>query len=430
MIFRLLIKDLLRMWRNPWPTLIFIAIPLLLTGLLGMVFGPKSSGSGGLQPIQLAVVDEDKSVLSDFLRGSGGQSEAQEFIQPRFVERAEAERLLNDNKVSAMLVIPKGFTREFLRGNSPPALKLVKNPAQSFHPAIVEELMGVVAEALSGLSSVFQPELPRWRAFFEESEERDTFDFQGLAKLIESTGERIESAREFVYPPLVSYGEETRETEPSANGESSSADSMRAEVFSYILPAMSALFLFMIGDGATRDLYKELRLHTLDRYRTFRPSLRPLVLGKLLYALLVMLGGALILFGSGHWVFGIEWRNVPILALLIVSFCLCAGGIMSILAALARVEKRADVINSLLVFGLAFVGGSMVPVQVLPAFIRNYISPLTPNYWLIGGIQQLQDGASGASMAGVIAGLAVSGLGLTALAAWRFDSVLRKGLRA
>jgi ABC-2 type transport system permease protein len=205
---------------------------------------------------------------------------------------------------------------------------------------------------------------------------------------------------------------------------------MRAEVFSYILPAMSALFLFMIGDGATRDLYKELRLHTLDRYRTFRPSLRPLVLGKLLYALLVMLGGALILFGSGHWVFGIEWRNVPILALLIVSFCLCAGGIMSILAALARVEKRADVINSLLVFGLAFVGGSMVPVQVLPAFIRNYISPLTPNYWLIGGIQQLQDGASGASMAGVIAGLAVSGLGLTALAAWRFDSVLRKGLRA
>ncbi|MCU0771012.1 MAG: tetratricopeptide repeat protein [Verrucomicrobia bacterium] len=35
----------------------------------------------------------------------------------------------------------------------------------------------------------------------------------------------------------------------------------------------------------------------------------------------------------------------------------------------------ADVLNSLQVFGLSFLGGSMVPVNTLPAFIRNTLSP-------------------------------------------------------
>ena len=57
MLWTLLIKDLRRVWHNPWPYLINLALPLCITALIGLVFGPSTQG-GGLGQIKLAVVDE------------------------------------------------------------------------------------------------------------------------------------------------------------------------------------------------------------------------------------------------------------------------------------------------------------------------------------------------------------------------------------
>jgi hypothetical protein len=63
-------KDLRRAWRNPVPYLIHLCLPLVLTGLLGMVFGGVNRrDGGGLGRIQVAVVDEDDSAVTRLLRG-------------------------------------------------------------------------------------------------------------------------------------------------------------------------------------------------------------------------------------------------------------------------------------------------------------------------------------------------------------------------
>src|SRR5271165_1121909 len=82
----LLAKDLRRAWRNPLPWLINLIVPLAMTALLGLVFG-GSSGGTALGRIRFAVVDEDKSVLSDFLRGAANQNKAGEHLEPVFLER-------------------------------------------------------------------------------------------------------------------------------------------------------------------------------------------------------------------------------------------------------------------------------------------------------------------------------------------------------
>ena len=68
MFLDLLIKDAKRTRRNPWPILIFLAIPLSLTGLIGAAFSPRSQSSG-LGQIKLAVVDDDRSVHDRGARG-------------------------------------------------------------------------------------------------------------------------------------------------------------------------------------------------------------------------------------------------------------------------------------------------------------------------------------------------------------------------
>lgn len=423
----LLIKDAKRMRQNPWPILIFLAIPLCLTALIGVAFGPNSESSG-LGQIKLAVVDEDGDFVGGLLRSAFNQGDAQEYFAPQVLSRSEAEALLNDNKISAMVVIPETFTGRFFRGESPPPLELVKNPAQSFHPAIVEELLGVVAEVLSAASSVFGSEL---RAASDLFEENDRFDFRAMAELSRLTGERLEGVEDFLLPPLISYTTSTGEEEQEAGAGEPANDEAnpRTQIFTYILPGMAAMFLLMVGDGSTRDLYKEVRFGTLNRYRTLRSNLLLFLLAKIMNSLWVMLACALILFGGGWLIFGIQWNHPFWLSLLSVAFSLCACGFLTLLAALARSEKRADTMNSAIVLGLAFVGGSMVPVNALPGFVRQFISPLTPNYWFIESVRRLQNDVVDSLVINSCIALTLAGLVLAAVSAWRFNRVLREGIR-
>src|SRR6185369_1275837 len=110
MLWTLLIKDLKRARRNPWPYLINLALPLCITALIGLAFGPASK-DGGLGQIKVAVVDDDDSVLSSLLRGAMNQGDFKKHLEARFLERKEALKQIHDNKISAVLIIPKGFTR-------------------------------------------------------------------------------------------------------------------------------------------------------------------------------------------------------------------------------------------------------------------------------------------------------------------------------
>src|SRR5678816_397647 len=81
----LLAKDLRRTRRNPLPLVINILIPLVITALVGLTFGGKSD-SGSLGRIRFALVDEDKTILSDFLRGAANQREGGKYLEPVLME--------------------------------------------------------------------------------------------------------------------------------------------------------------------------------------------------------------------------------------------------------------------------------------------------------------------------------------------------------
>ncbi|MCX6928020.1 MAG: hypothetical protein NT154_33140, partial [Verrucomicrobia bacterium] len=46
---------------------------------------------------------------------------------------------LNANQLSAVFIVPKDFTADYLAGR-PTKLELIKNPADSIHPAFLEEV--------------------------------------------------------------------------------------------------------------------------------------------------------------------------------------------------------------------------------------------------------------------------------------------------
>ena len=382
MFWTLIQKDLRRVRRNPLPLLINLALPLSITALIGIAFG-SSNESGGIGKIKIAVVDEDKSLFSQFLSGAFNQGDAKEYLQVEWLSHDAAMERIGKNKVSAVVVIPENFSANYLSAQEVPPLRLIKNPAQSFFPAIVEELLHVAVEGLNGLRRNFQSELDAW---VKSVDADGTPDMIALSKIMLELGEKFELAEDYLFPPLITYGTSTKEIKKDEKND--------FNLFGFLLPGLASMFLFFSADNCVRDLYRENRLGTLNRYRSLHVRMLPFILSKVGYAVVIVILSAGILFGSGGVIFSIAWKAPLALVLLVFSFGLFTSGFTAFLAAIARKEDRADMMNNAIILGISFVGGSVFPARQLPAFLRENVTPLMPNYWFIESIHNIQTGSN------------------------------------
>ena len=421
----LLAKDLRRALRNPLPWLINLIVPLAMTTLVGLIFGGHSD-SGALGRIRFAVVDEDKTPLSDFLRGAANQREGGKYLEPVFMEREEALREINANKISAVLIIPTNFMRDYLTAREAVSLELIKNPAESVHPAVLEELLGAVVTALNAVSRNFNSEFPEWRAVLEGRE-----DYHKVSALIERAGDKFKTAKKYIYPPLVSYEKEAPadESKSSAAAKAGGAKGGDADgVFAYLLIGFSGMFLLFIAGSAMSDLYRELRQHTFERYQTLRDSLVPFLASKAVFGVVMLLLCSGIMLGGGGLIFRIHWQQPLALLTLTVGYTCFMAALFAVFVALMPDERHAAVLNNLAAMGMGLAGG-VFPPQQLPAFLREHITPYLPSYWFVATARNLQDGGTGVAWGWVALKLAALGVVLIVLAAILFRRRFQSGLR-
>lgn len=426
----LLAKDLRRAWRNPLPLLINLLIPLCITALVGLTFG-RQSDNGALGRIRFAVVDEDRTVLSGFLRGAANQREGGQYLEPVFLERDQALRQINDNLLGAVLIVPTNFTRHYFTGRQAVSLELIKNPAQSIHPAVLEELLGAVVTALNAVSRNLQSEFPEWQKVLDGEG-----DYKQMAVLIERAGEKLKAAKRYVNPPLVIYEKdapaEASKDKPETAATTKAAakkENSSSGIFGYLLSGMAGLFLLFLASNAMTDLHREVRQRTLARYHTLHHQLAPFVVAKVVFVVVVLLLCSAILLGGGGLMFRVEWRHPVSLAWLALGYACFVAGLMAVLVALIPDERKAGALNTVVSMALGMAGGCMFPPQALPAFMREHITPLLPTYWFAETARNLQFGGAEVAWVLVLVKLLVLGGALMALAALLFRRQFRAGVR-
>ncbi len=424
MIGILLAKDLRRARRNPLPWMINLLVPLVMTALIGMVFGGHAD-SGSLGRIHFAVVDEDQSFLSKFLRGMGGQEQGSKYLDPVFMSRAEALREINANHLSAVLIIPTNFTSHYLQASAPVSLELIKNPAESIHPAVLEELLGALVTGLNGISRNFNSEFPVWQAALTNE-----VDYDQLATLVKHTGEKLKAAKTYLNPPLVVYETEAAATNQVAAGSTGTVTNSMSGIFGYLLVGLAAMFLLFIAGNAMADLHRELSLRTFPRYQTLQTATLPFLLAKIIYVMVVVLVCAAIMLGGGGLVFQIHWEHPLALMALTMGYAGFIATWFAVLVALLPDERRAAVLTNLSGMGLGLLGGCAFPPQQLPGFIRHYVMPWLPSHWFAETARNLQGGETTLAWTGVVLQLAAVSVGLAGVAIWLFRRRFNSGLRA
>jgi len=200
-VLLLLRNDLKRDWKRPWSTLLFAALPLGLSLLIASVFGGGSK-SGPMPTLHVAILDEDKDMLTRILRSLPTQGDAAKNLSLQFVEtREEGLRLVEKNKVSALVVLPEHLTEDLLKGQTN-SLVLFENPAQQIMPKIVRQGVSMMALGLSSAAEVLGGPLRDIR----EMARSNGFPAEAaVGQLASSSVRKLGNLRPYLFPPIVQF---------------------------------------------------------------------------------------------------------------------------------------------------------------------------------------------------------------------------------
>jgi len=334
------------------------------------------------------------------------------------MERDVADQQLRDGKLSAILVLPKNFTSNYLTGLKT-QLELVKNPAEQIHPAVLEELLGVVVSGLNAISRNLNSEFPAWRDALTGDP-----DYHEIARLVDQTGNKIHAARKYLFPPLVSYTNMAEVPKPAVGADPGPAASTsttegkpapKFNLFAYLLAGMTGMFLLMLANQAMNDLHRELEKRTLERYSTLHERLLPFVTSKALFTMVLVSIGAVIILGGGELLFHFRWPRPLAISLLTLCYAGFATGLMAVTVAIMPDERRANALNNIMTMIISMAGGCMFPIDQLPPILRDDIAPLMPTYWYASTARELWwSDASWYISAAKLAAVGAVGVGLAA----------------
>jgi ABC-2 type transport system permease protein len=151
------------------------------------------------------------------------------------------------------------------------------------------------------------------------------------------------------------------------------------------VPGMAALFGFFVVQFLGLAFFRDHGWGVWDRLRASPAGTAGILLGKVAVAALVMAAQQVVIFTVGALLLGVRFRgSLFALALISVAFtvCLLAFG-LAVVSVCHSMQQLSVVVNvgSLLFAG---VGGALVPLAVLPAWL-SVIGRTTPIYWAMRG---------------------------------------------
>jgi ABC-type Na+ efflux pump permease subunit len=393
-------KDLLRI-RRDWPALLlWMGIPLMVGGLLVLVFGGDSTPHA-----KLLVADQDQTLAGRLLTGAFQQGALAELVEVEAVELEEGRRRMEDGDASGLLLIPEGFGSAVLDGE-PASLELTTNPSQTILPGILEGTLDVELEAAEVLRRLFDEPIDR----IVSDSDREAFPADSLVASIATAFNRAgERASDWLLPPAIEL-----ETVTLAEGEE--FDFGRA-----FFPGMLILAVLFMATGLSIDVWSEKRQGTLKRALVAPRGAGTLVAGKWIAGAFALAIVSAVGLAAGRWLFGIEVAN-PLLAFLwlaLVGIALLAA--FTVVQVLARSERAASVLVNAVTLPLAMLGGSFFPFETMPDWMVA-VGKSTPNGWALLRLRAIMDGAA---EPGVLAASAAVAVGIVIVLGWIVTRRLR-----
>jgi ABC-2 type transport system permease protein len=163
-------------------------------------------------------------------------------------------------------------------------------------------------------------------------------------------------------------------------------------VISYYAPAMGIFFLMFAITWGARSFYSERTDGTLDRVVAAPIPPSTVLAGKALSVFVYSAVSLATIAVVTSVFFGADWGGPLPAALLCVVMAIAIVCLTALVIGISRTDRQAEAIGSIIVFGLALLGGSFINVSGASASLRR-LALFTPNGWALRGFTDLATGA-------------------------------------
>jgi ABC-2 type transport system permease protein len=368
--------ELVRLFRDRSNVFFVLILPLLLVVLIGASFG----GGGGAGSARLGIVADGSDPAAERLVTALDGLDAVDTV--RVTDPDHLRDQVARGGLSAGLVVPDGFGAALRRAEAVELAYVGRQDSSAF------SLQAIVQAVVSEQAAIADAAVAAAAA---------------TGALV---AEALPAAEAL---DLVLPGIEVAATEVAAPGG-------LAEEFEglgrFDLGASSQLFLFTfltaLSGGAA--LIQTRRYGVAHRMLSTSTPATVVLMGMAGGRIAVALFQAAYIVVATRLLFGVDWGDPLATGVVVVLFCLVAGGAGMLVGATLRNDSQAAGMGVGVGLGLAALGGSMAPLEVFPETLRR-VAMITPHAWANQAMAELvrRDGSVGDVFTeiAVLAGFAV-----------------------
>ena len=378
-------KDLTLTFRDTSALLMMLVTPFALTLAMAFAFGGIGSGGAGMSKITVIVVNHDAGQLGPVIAQVLQSPDLADLLQPKVMsEDAAARSDIDNDKATAAVIIPAGFSDTLLAGSQAggkqAVIEIYQNPTRSVGSGIVRSIVEQSLSRLTAGTAGGQVAVTQ----LLNSGLISPVQAMSQGQIIgERTGRQIGDAR------LITVKSDTAQ-------QSNGAD---FDWLTYMAPSMAIMFLMFTVSNGGRSILAERDWGTLPRLLTTPTRPAQVIGGKVVGIFLIGCAQMAILIAASGLIFGVKWGSLSGVIVLTLSLVAAATGWGAVLAAYSRTAAQANQLGTMIALIFGMMSGNFVPRIAMPAWLRS-VSLVTPNAWGLEGFSSL---TSGGGLAEVVA---------------------------
>jgi ABC-2 type transport system permease protein len=357
-------------------------LPIIFFSIFASVFGNQEDKSTAR--IRIAVVDEDRSELSQRI-GGGLQQETALRVRTTSdteghgtpLDRASAERLVRDGDVPVAIVLPRGLgdaAMTFGGGGTSPRIQLLADVSDRIAPQMVFGLLQKVAMT-SAPDLMMQGGLSRFERYAGEMTPQQKSAVKAWLPRLKPGGPDAAQTKEAA-GSVLGIGIDTVDVMRQGRSES---------LISFYAAGVGVMFLLFSVSGASGTLLDEVDSGTLDRMLSTRVGMTGLLAGKWIFLALMGTAQLTVMFLWGRIAFGLDlFHHLPGFIVMTAVTAAAAAGFGLVLATLARTRAQLSGMSTIIILIMSSLGGSMFPRFLMSETMQKF-GLVTFNAWALDG---------------------------------------------
>jgi len=366
------LKDLKIFVRDFKAVLLTFLLPIILITLFGLAFGGLSERSGKQSKTSLFIADLDSTGISkDVINKLNNVEEIS--LVPIGFEKGK-EEIMNGNKL-AMSVFYKGFAESVENGGTFP-IELFYDEARKMEAGLVQYAL------ISNLMKIVGPQSIKTKVLKNIRTRYPGIDDDMMSQIENDINQQFDSEDK-------SGTQADKQLMPGNMGGLTITGLARKESVNWALIQSFAgtavmMLLFSVSAIGT-SLLSERDDGTLKRlmFSPISPSF--IMLGKVFYALVISTLQLTIMLVYTWLVLGLDLGdNLFFTMLMIIATAFACSGFGVLIASLSTSRKQAEGLSTIFILIMSAIGGSMIPIFFMPAFMQK-MAVISLNYWAIQG---------------------------------------------